>query len=194
VRLLGQRLFQSLCGSAAALGARACAHNARERVADSKEMQSDRNSDNTPVFCERCKSHLRVDVLSRGDYQSLQEQHYYFLFKDELSMLLRVQNLYRRHPAVETIAGDIFQARLFEKVEPTYNATLLSQLADSDFDILDYLRHHAFALLPRLKFVGERVAELGPRIRAVSCPICKVGKLQLDTTVWINPHEISDPV
>ena len=110
-------------------------------------------------------------------------------------MLLRVQNLYRRHPEIEVIAGDIFQARLFEKAEPSYNTVLLAKLADSDFEILEYLRDHAFTLLPRLQFVGERAAELGPRIiRTVSCPICNVGKLQLDTTVWINPHEISDPV
>ena len=109
-------------------------------------------------------------------------------------MLLRVQNLYRRHPEIQAVAADIFQARLFEKAEPTYDTALLAELADSDFEILDYLRHHAFALLPRLKFVGERAAELEPRIRPVSCPICKVGKLQLDTIVWINPHVISDPV
>jgi hypothetical protein len=135
-----------------------------------------------------------VDVLSRGDYQSLQDQHYYDCFKDELSMLLRVQNLYRRHPEVETIAGDIFLARLFEEVEPTYNASLLSQLADSDFEILDYLRHHAFALGPRLQFLRKRLAQLGPRTEAISCAVCKAGKLKLDATVWINPHEISDPV
>ena len=130
---------------------------------------------------------LGVDALSDVEYRLLRNQHYYDLFKDELTMLRRVQNLYRRHPQIEATAADIFQARLFEKVEPSYNATLLSQLADSDFEILQYLRDHAFALLPRIEFVTKRLAQLGPGIQPVACPVCKSGKLQLDGT-WIDPN------
>jgi len=155
-------------------------------------MQSDRNTDNTPVFCEQCKSHLRVDVLSHLEYRMLQDQHYYYRFQDELSMLLRVQNLYSRHPEIEVIAGDIFQARLFEKAEPSYNTVLLAKLADSDFEILDYLRDHAFALLPRMEFVSKRLAQLGQAIPPVACPVCKSGKLQLDAA-WIDPNCCAPP-
>ena len=157
-------------------------------------MQTDRNTDNKPVICDSCKSSLRVDALSHLEYWMLQDQHYYDVFQDELRMLLRVQNLYRRHPEIEAIGADIFEARLFEKAEPSYNTALLARLADSDFEILEYLRDNTFSLLPRLQFVRERMAGLGPRVGPVSCPICKVGKLQLDSTVWINPNVISDPV
>ena len=102
-------------------------------------MQTDRNTDNKPVICDSCKSSMRVDALSRAEYRMLQDQYYYDGFQDELRMLLRVQNLYRRHPEIEVIAADIFQARLFEKPEPSYNTALLASLADSDFEILDYL-------------------------------------------------------
>lgn len=131
---------------------------------------------------------MRVDALSRAEYRMLQDQYYYDGFQDELRMLLRVQNLYRRHPEIEVIAADIFQARLFEKPEPSYNTALLASLADSDFEILDYLRSHAFTLLPRLQFVRERAAELEPRIKPVGCPTCKSGKLQLDSSAWIDPN------
>jgi hypothetical protein len=102
-------------------------------------------------------------------------------------MLLRVQNLYRRHPEIEAIAADTFLARLFDNAEPTYETALLAELADSDFEILQYLRNHAFALLPRIQFVTGRLAELGLGIQPVACPVCKSGKLQLDKT-WINPN------
>src|SRR5438270_9821823 len=155
-------------------------------------MQTDRNTDNKPVICDSCKSSLRVDALSHLEYRMLQDQHYYDGFQDELRMLLRVQNLYRRHPEIQAIAADIFQARLFEKAEPSYNTVLLAKLADSDFEILDYLRNHAFTLLPRLQFVRERAAELGSRIKPVGCPICKSGKLQLDPSTWIDPNYICE--
>ena len=109
-------------------------------------------------------------------------------FQDELRMLMRVQNLYRRHPEIEVIAADIFQARLFEKAEPNYNTVLLAKLADSDFEILEYLRDNAFTLLPRLKFVRQRVAELRERLKPVTCPICKSGKLRLDPSTWRDPN------
>jgi hypothetical protein len=133
-------------------------------------MQTDRNTDNKPVMCDSCKSSMRVDALSHLEYRMLQDQYYYEGFQGELRMLMRVQNLYRRHPEIEVIAADIFQARLFEKAEPNYNTVLLAKLADSDFEILEYLRDNAFTLLPRLKFVRQRVAELRERLKPVTCP------------------------
>jgi hypothetical protein len=157
-------------------------------------MESDPNIDNKPVICGWCKSSLRMDALSQVEYWSLQAQHFYGRHQDELRMLLRVQNLYRRHPEIESIAGDIFQAHLFEEAESTYNTTLLEKLADSDFEVLEYLRSHGFALLPRLQFVRERMAHWEQYTEPVTCTVCKVGKLQLDTSTWINPYVISDPI
>jgi hypothetical protein len=130
---------------------------------------------------------LRVDALSDDKYRLLQDQHYYNKFKDELRMLLRVQNLYRRHPEIETIAADAFLARLFGEAEPAYETALLAKLADSDFEILQYLRDHGFALRPRIQFVSKRLAQLGQAIPPVACPVCKSGKLQLDAA-WIDPN------
>ena len=150
-------------------------------------MQGDRNTNNKPITCDSCKSVLRVDALSDREYRLLQDRHYYDNFKDELTMLLRVQNLYRRHPEIESIAADTFLARLFGEAEPTYETALLAELADSDFEILEYLRDHAFTLLPRIQFVSERLAQLGLAVQPVACPVCKSGKLQLDST-WIDPN------
>ena len=150
-------------------------------------MQTDRNTDNKPVICDSCKSSLRVDALSHLEYWMLQDQHCYDALQGELRMLLRVQNLYRRHPEIQAIAADIFQARLFDMAEQTYETALLAELADSDFEILQYLRNHAFALLPRIQFVTQRLAELGLGIQPVACPVCQSGKLQLDAA-WIDPN------
>src|SRR5262245_39716504 len=70
-----------------------------------------------PVVCSSCGARFPVNGLTEEDYRALQDQHYFQEFAEELRMLRRVQEYYRRHPEAEGRIKSDFK-RLLESDDP----------------------------------------------------------------------------
>ena len=116
-----------------------------------------------------------MECFTEDDYGALQDQHYYAQFAEELRMLQKVNDYYRRHPEAER--------------RPWYNSSSVTFPAD-DAEVVEYLKHHVFSLGPRRQFVCERLSYLRSSLRLVLCPSCKSGQLKLDAKHWEDPNTI----
>jgi hypothetical protein len=154
-----------------------------------------------PVVCGSCGARFPVSGLTEGAYRALHDEHYYQEFAEELRMLVKVQEYYHRHPQAEgRIKSPL--ARVLESDDPGVIDRLCAgvpfgqidlppeqlppdwQDVGEDREVVEYLRHHDFALGPRLQFVSQEVARLEASVGAVSCPHCKVGRLHVPPEDW----------
>src|SRR5262249_7413490 len=137
-----------------------------------------------------------VSGLTEDDCRALHGQHYYQRFAEELRMLRKVQEYYRRQPDSEGRIKPHFARLLesddsevkerlcagvpFDEIElPPEPLPAASAGGEEDREFVDYLRHNHFSLSPRLEFVSQEVARLQGSVGAVACPQCRVGRLHV---------------
>ena len=118
-----------------------------------------------PVVCGSCGARFHVSGLTEDDRRALHDQHDYQGFAEELRMLRRVQEYYRRHPDTEGRIKPHF-ARLLESDDPEVKERLLAGVpfdqielppeqltaavgGEEDWEVVEYLRHNSFSLRPR---------------------------------------------
>ncbi|MEX2122245.1 MAG: hypothetical protein WD847_21880 [Pirellulales bacterium] len=152
-----------------------------------------------PVVCDSCGSRFSVKDLTEDHYGALDDQHYYQEFAEELRMLLKVKQFYRRHPEAEGRIRPHFQ-RVLESDDPEVMESLCAgrpldeielppeelplALAEDEAEVVEYLRHNGFSLGPRMRFVSEEVARLAGCVRFVACPRCEMGRLHVPPENW----------
>jgi hypothetical protein len=119
-----------------------------------------------PVDCDSCGARFPVSGLTEDDCQALDDQHYYEGFAEELRILRKVQEYYRRHPDSEgRIKANL--ARLLESDDPELMQRLWAGVpfdeielpppylpaawagGEEDREVVEYLRHNDFLLGPR---------------------------------------------
>jgi hypothetical protein len=145
--------------------------------------------------------------LSDAEYDALRDQHCYYSFAEELRMLEKVREFYRRYPEAEgrirTHVTRIMESKdprvveklwahvPFDQIElPPEQLPVPPEVAAANAEVVEYLKHNDFALGPRLSFVSERAARLKGSVDRVACPSCAVGRLQLDPEHWVDPNDI----
>jgi hypothetical protein len=147
------------------------------------------------VRCPACQTENRVRDLPDDIILQLEERHNFDRFKEELVWLHRVEEFYQRHPGMEgkikphflevlasrdpEIIDAMFAGTPFDEIE--LPSSKWAELNDSrewsagDREVIDYLRHHAFSLADRLKFVEDSIERLGMELfqkSPVSCGGC----------------------
>lgn len=110
-----------------------------------------------PIACDSCEARFPVNALAEADQRSLYDQHYHQEFAEELRMLRKVQEYYRRHPLED---------------------------GKTDSEVVEYLLHNDFDLEPRLEFVVQQVARLKGSVGAALCPRCQTGRLHVPPEGW----------
>lgn len=85
---------------------------------------------------------------------------------DELRMLHKVADFYRRNPAME------------KKIN-TWDEPAVDKPHPDDEEVINYLRHNFFRLDQRMPAVAEALQKSLHRIRRVPCPQCRTGRLRL---------------
>ncbi len=163
------------------------------------EIIFDFSPENEAIICGNCQSSFRLDAVPAVQYQLLQDRHYYDVFEAEKQMLLRVKKMYERHALLTRIPLE--ESNLYEpskrfpgfiqKKFSTRNL-VVSELDESEKEVVEYLRGRYFQLEGRLRFVTEQAARRKPDICIVSCPRCKVGELKLDPQKWADPNAFYD--
>lgn len=168
-----------------------------------------------PVVCDSCGLTFPVSGLTKDDCRALQDQHYYQELAQELRMLRRVQEYYRRHPGSEGRIRPHFDRLLesddpevmdrlcagvpFDQIELPPASLPAAWVEEEDREIVQYLQHNSFSLGPRLESVSEGVARFQGSVGAVACPRCQVGRLHVppenwrefnigDAIAWVWPH------
>lgn len=154
-----------------------------------------------PIVCNSCGARFSVDSLTQDDIQSLDDQHSYEELSDELRMLRRVQEYYRRHPDAE---GRIkpHVDRLLHSDDPGVREQFLAGVpfneielppvqlpktwlaGEEDLEVVEYLQCHSFSLGPRLEFVSDDVERLRESVGKVSCSQCPTGQLRVPAEDW----------
>ena len=150
-----------------------------------------------PAICDSCGHQVPFERIDDSVCSVLLDAHYYRYFVEELRMLNKMADFYRRNPHVD---GKIKPHAL--RVISTHNGKVLEKLADdvplseielppeeqehpiaagdpSDGEVIEYLRHNYFKLEPRLIFVTEGIERNKYAANKVSCSKCKNGHLQL---------------
>lgn len=153
-----------------------------------------------PVVCGSCGARFAVSGLAEDDRRALHDEHASQGCAEELRMLRKVQECYRRHPDAEGRIKPHF-ARLLESDDPEVKERLGAGVpfgrierppeqlpaavgGEEDWEVVEYLRHHSFSLGPRLEFVSHEVARLQGSAGAASCPQCQVGRLYVPPEHW----------
>jgi hypothetical protein len=153
-----------------------------------------------PVLCGSCGARFPVKDLTEDDYRLLREQYYYHKFAEELKMLLKVQEYYRRHPEAEGQTKTYID-RLLESDDPEVIEKLCTgvpfdqielppeQPPVASADMSEYpswccMYPTTSALGPRMSFVSQEVARLEDSVGAVPCPRCNVGRLYVPSENW----------
>jgi hypothetical protein len=73
----------------------------------------------------------------------------------------------------------------FDQIElPPEQLSVAPADVGEDSEVVEYLRHHDFALGPRMEFVSQGVARLKGSVGAVPCPRCQVGRLHVSPGDW----------
>lgn len=152
-----------------------------------------------PVVCSSCGARFPVSGLTEGVRHALQNQHFHQGFVEELRMLRKVQDFYRRNPDAEGRIKPHFERLLesndpevmdrlwagvpFDQIEPPLEH-LPGVDGEADREVVEYLRHNTFSLGPRLEFVSQEVDRLQGSVGAVVCPQCRIGRLQVRPEDW----------
>jgi hypothetical protein len=149
-----------------------------------------------PAACGSCGHRLPFERIAEQFYGVLLEAYYFQHFSEELRMLNKVADFYRRNPssegAIQPHAMRVLQSRdpkvrkkLFEnvpvaqiKLPPAREPPLEAQHPD-DQEVIEYLRHNSFNLGGRLQFVTEQVERTKGAVDQVSCPRCRAGRMRL---------------
>jgi hypothetical protein len=136
------------------------------------------------------------DRIAEEDYGVLLDAYYYLHFADELRILNKVTDFYRRNPslkgAIQPHALRVLHSRDPEVRKKLFGSTPLSQIElppvreppiesrhPDDQEVIEYLRHHSFNLEPRLQFLTEQMERTKRALDQVSCPWCGTGRLRL---------------
>ncbi|HZU38906.1 MAG TPA: hypothetical protein VFA18_23465, partial [Gemmataceae bacterium] len=139
--------------------------------------------------------------MTKGDHDALYNQHYYEVFSEELRMLLKVQQYFRRHPDAKgcitphfarVLASDEWEVREqllagvpFDEIElPPEQLPSTWRHTREDAEVLEYLHTNHFALEPRLKFVVEEVERLIRSERTARCSCCHDGLVRVAPEDW----------
>jgi hypothetical protein len=121
-------------------------------------------------------------------------------------MLERVKDFYQQYAGVEgtvrphllrilssddpEVREKLFSGEPCCQIElPPEQVPLTREVIEANAEIIEYLRHHSFALEPRLTFVRETVSRLCGQLNRVACRVCPSGWLCLDPEVWKDPSD-----
>lgn len=150
------------------------------------------------IECPSCRAARRVRDFPADDIRILEDEHNYKQACEELAWLLRVAAFYERYPDMEGAIEPDFML-LFDSEDERVEAELNAGVPFSDIEppagdaapieksrswsaedreVIAYLRVTSFSVVPRMKFVQDRVETLRPivRLQSVACPACG-GKL-----------------
>lgn len=149
-----------------------------------------------PAVCGSCGHRMPFERITERCYDVLLDAYYHQQFGDELRMLNKVADFYRRNPAsagaIQPHAMRVLHSpdprvrkKLFENVPlaqielpPPREPAVPSEHPD-DREVIEYLRSHSFKLEPRLQFVTEQVERTKRAVDQVSCPRCGTGRMRL---------------
>jgi hypothetical protein len=137
------------------------------------------------VVCSTCYQKYPIRSFSEEERNLLEKHHYYEEFLDELGMLKRVGDFYRRHPGIEDKLRSLFfingiplhKSYMDELVQLSVSAEARhgDPMAREDAEVIDYLKHHFTRdVNTRMKFAAESSDRLKPIVQArcVKCPHC----------------------
>jgi hypothetical protein len=149
-----------------------------------------------PAVCGSCGHRVAFERITERCYGVLLDAYYFQHFSDELRMLNKVADFYRRNPSTEgTIQPHAMRVlhsrdpkvrkKLFENVPlaqielpPASEPAVVSEHPD-DREVIEYLSRCSFKLEPRLQFVTEQVERTKRAVDQVSCPHCRTGRMRL---------------
>jgi hypothetical protein len=154
-----------------------------------------------PVVCDSCGARFPIKDLTVNDCLAIQDQHVYQELAEELRMLLKVQDYYKRHPNAKgrikphfirlvdsndpAVKKRFWDGVPFDEIElPPEVLSKSSVETSEDLQVVKFLRHHHFALAPRIEFVSQHVVRLKGSVRAVSCPRCQAGRPHVPPDHW----------
>jgi hypothetical protein len=153
-----------------------------------------------PVLCDTCGERFPAEQLSQDAILALHDRHLYEELAEELRMLHRIQDFYRRHPGMlgriqthyhrivesnDPCVREKLAARVpIDDIELPPAPPLPAEVSTADMEIVEYLKHHDFSLGPRLAFVSQKVGELRNSLREPPCLACQTGHLQVDPSMW----------
>ena len=149
-----------------------------------------------PVLCNSCGYCFPSSRFTEDERQALLDRHYLEEFTEELRMLQRVQDFYRRHPEADgTIKSDfdrLLTSQDVEVQEQLFAGVPFNEIAPPSEElpaaftetydnagVIEYLRHNSFSLGPRLAFVAGEVNRLEAAATPVQCPWCQAGTVRV---------------
>jgi hypothetical protein len=156
-----------------------------------------------PIVCSSCGARFPVNGLAEDDSRALEDLHHSREFAEELRMLLKVKEFYRRHKEAEGRIRPHFM-RVLESKDPGVRERLCAGVPfdqidlppeslpvawverEEDREVVEYLQDHEFALGRRLEFVSGELGRLKGSVRAVPCPRCQEGRLHIPPGEWDN--------
>jgi hypothetical protein len=169
-----------------------------------------------PIVCNSCGARFPAKGLTEDDRRVMHDQHYYQKFAEELRMLRKVQEYYRRHPEAEgrikphfvrllgsddpEVRERMYAGVPFDQIElPVEQLPAAWVSGEEDQEVVEYLRRSHFSLGQRLEFVSKEVSRIQGSVGTVSCPQCQVGWLHVspedwdeftasDAISWYRPH------
>jgi hypothetical protein len=138
-----------------------------------------------PAVCGSCGHRVPYERIAERCYRVLLDAYYHQRSADELRMLYKVAEYYRRNPRSE-----ILKARDLELRDKLRRSVPLAEIkalpapdpfVESDYseDASKYLEHHIFKLEPRLRFVTEQFERTRYATDQVPCPKCGTGRMRL---------------
>jgi hypothetical protein len=152
-----------------------------------------------PAVCGSCGHRVPFERITERCYRVLLDACCHRRFADELRMLNKVADFYRRNPSSE---GNIkpHAIRVLHSDDPKvrkkrFGNVPLAQIdlppADEppvershpdDQEVIEYLRHNFFRLDRRMLWVAEQVERTRQAIDRVPCPRCGTGRMRLLTS------------
>ena len=136
------------------------------------------------VVCSACQQTYPIRSFSEEERNLLEDHHNYEYFVDELGMLKRVEDYYRRHPGIEEqlrslfLKGGAFNKSYMDELgqlRVSAEARHGDPTAREDAEVIEYLKHsYTNNVKNRIEFVAESSNRLKPIIQAsyVKCPHC----------------------
>lgn len=146
-----------------------------------------------PIVCMACGTRFAIDDLTKADNDALRGQHYYDNFTEELHMLRRVHDYFRRFPSEEAryekMEDDFLAIRFTSSIKhalTSLRTRLFGErtIAPDDIEVVEYLNHHHVKLEGRMQFVSEKVAQYESDAKSVACPHCQEGYLSVPPDSW----------
>ena len=149
-----------------------------------------------PAVCGSCGNRVPFARITERCYRVLLDAYYHQQFADELRMLKKVADFYRRNPssegniephAMRVVHSDDPKVRkkLFKNVSlaeielPPASEPSIETRHPVDEEVIEYLRHNFFRLDRRMPAVAEQVERTRQAVDQVPCPRCGAGRMRL---------------